>query len=305
VRKRKQPKNLNQNPNQTSLRLTAFDTLAFAGGGNRCWWQAGFLKRLIEQRWNLPSNFVGTSAGAAVAASFLTDDPDAALRNCNRLYVNNERMFDWRGLAKARLSFAQQHIYPAWVHSFVNAGNFDTLKKAESSLLVAVSRPARALGLSASIAAGTLAYLIDKKIWHSIHPRLPKWLGLRQEFFDIRQCQSVQEAQVILMAAAAAPPILPSLRLGGRWAFDGGYTDNAPIPMQTSEEKAATLVLLTRHYPNRPVTFVWQGRYYWQPSQKVPVSTWDCTHKTTIEDAFALGYDDAHTAIRAGFLHDA
>ena len=91
-----------------------------------------------------------------------------------------------------------------------------------------------------------------------------------------------------------------SLRLGGYWAFDGGYTDNAPIPMQTSAEKAATLVLLTRYYANRPATFIWQERWYWQPSRRIPVSTWDCTRKATVEDAFALGHEDAQVAIRAG-----
>lgn len=169
---------------------------------------------------------------------------------------------------------------------------------------MAVSRPARVLGLSASIAAGTLAYIIDKKICHSIHPSLPKFIGLRQEFINIGQCQSAEEVQSVLVAAAAAPPVMPSLRLGGHWAFDGGYVDNAPLPTQTVSEKAATLVLLTRHYPDLPATFVWRGRYYWQPSQKVPVSTWDCTSKTTVEDAFVLGYEDAQIAIRAGFLRD-
>ena len=38
-------------------------------------------------------------------------------------------------------------------------------------------------------------------------------------------------------AGAAAPPFMPGVRLHGEWAFDGGYTDNAPIPAQTATEK--------------------------------------------------------------------
>ena len=65
----------------------------------------------------------------------------------------------------------------------------------------------------------------------------------------------------------------------------GGYTDNAPIVVQSALEKTATLVLLTRHYPKRPSIFQFGGRTYLQPSRPVPVSTWDCTAKATVMPA--------------------
>jgi predicted acylesterase/phospholipase RssA len=58
-----------------SLDLASIDTLVFAGGGNRCWWQAGAISQLLMQGWRLPPQLIGTSAGAAVAASFLTAGP--------------------------------------------------------------------------------------------------------------------------------------------------------------------------------------------------------------------------------------
>ncbi|WP_299511416.1 hypothetical protein [uncultured Limnohabitans sp.] len=82
-------------------------------------------------------------------------------------------------------------------------------------------------------------------------------------------------------------------------AFDGGYTDNAPIPVQTESEKASTLVLLTRHYPDQAALFQAHGRTYWQPSRKVPVSTWDCRPGTTVADAFTLGQEDALRVLAA------
>ena len=81
--------------------------------------------------------------------------------------------------------------------------------------------------------------------------------------------------------------------LGAAWALGGSYADNAPVPKQTAEEKAFTLVLLTRFYPKLPSLFQWQGRTYWQPSCKVPVSTWDCRPQTTVAQAFELGQSDA------------
>jgi len=184
----------------------------------------------------------------------------------------------------------------------MHEGNFKTLQNAHSQLLVAVTRPARALGLMGSVAVGTVAYLVDKKLFHNIHPALPRFLGLRQAFFALRECATAQEAQATLRAAAAAPPFMSGVHLQGQWAFDGGYTDNAPIPAQTPEEKSTTLVLLTRHYPDKPVFFAADGRTYWQPSRKVPVSTWDCRPGTSVSDAFALGQEDARLALAKGWV---
>lgn len=279
------------------LNLAEIGTLVLAGGGNRCWWQAGALANWLEHGWKPPAQMVGTSAGAAIAVSCLTDGPKAALDVCVRLYSANERIFDWAGLAKLKLRFAQEHIYPAWIAGFVNEITFEALRNSTTQLRVALTRPAWALGLAGSLVVGTLAYMADKHLWHSIHPRLPKLFGLRQEFIALGQCQSVQEAQVLLTAAAAAPPFIHSRHIGGMPAIDGGYVDNAPIHEQTSAEKAKTLVLLTRYYPKLPTLFRWRERTYWQASQRVPVSTWDCTSRTTVRDAFALGERDAEKAL--------
>ena len=281
--------------------LSSVETLVFAGGGNRCWWQGGAIAQLLQQGWKLPPQLVGTSAGAGVAASCITGGPRWALASCRRLYAENSQLFDWRGLARLQMRFAHQHIYPSWIESFVNTESFGALMASPSRLRVALTRPARMLGLAGSIAAGTLAYVIDKYLWNSIHPRLPKFLGLRQDFVDLQKCQNVTEAQALLGAAAAAPPFMNARRIGGLAAIDGGYTDNAPIHPQSTDEKSRTLVLLTRHYPRLPQLFRWEGRTYWQPSQCVPVSTWDCTKKTTVLEAFALGEQDARNVFSLRF----
>jgi hypothetical protein len=82
-------------------------------------------------------------------------------------------------------------------------------------------------------------------------------------------------------------------KVGGHWALDGGYIDNAPVPVQTPAEAARTLVLLTRHYPDLPQQFTFEQRQYWQPSRKIPVSTWDCRPSTNVDQAYQLGLEDA------------
>ncbi|WP_046970818.1 patatin-like phospholipase family protein [Dyella japonica] len=284
------------------LDFSTMGTLVLAGGGNRCWWQSGALRHLMERGLRLPAQLVGTSAGAAVAASFLAEGADTALHTCLKLYASNPRIFDWSALPKLKLKFAHQHVYPAWVDAFLNEATFDTLRHSSSRLVVALTRPARFLGMRGSVAAGTLAYLVDKYLWNSIHPRLPRVLGLRQDFMVLNDCSDIDTAQALLIAAASAPPIMSARPVGGAMAIDGGYTDNAPIPHQTEAERSNTLVMLTRHYPKLPPMFRWQGRSYWQPSQRIPVSTWDCTPKTTVRQAYDLGAMDSARALTSGLL---
>ena len=289
----------------SALETSSFDidwgsisTLVLAGGGNRCWWQAGVLSRLLDTGWSLPEKWIGTSAGAAIAAACLATGPETALTACRELYANVSQIFDWRGLRRARLEFAHQTVYPAWLDAFINETTFRQLREFGASLHVAVTRPSRLLGLTVSVALGTLAYLVDKKVSNSIHPRLPTLLGLRQEFIDIMCLGSALEAHKVLVAAAAAPPIMPAVKLGEAYAIDGGYFDNAPIPEQNDAERCSTLVLLTRHYPKLPSVFRMDGRLYWQPSKPTPVSTWDCTKHATVDAAFELGRGDASVLLR-------
>lgn len=285
-----------------SLDLASIDTLIFAGGGNRCWWQAGAVSHLLAQHWRLPAQLVGTSGGAAVAAAFLTAGPQAALVACQRLYADRTRMFEWRGLLRGRLHFAHRHIYPAWLASFVDATHFEALRRSSTRLQVAITRPTRWAGLRGSIGVATVAYLADKFLRGPLHPRLPRRLGLRQEFRNLHDCASLDEARELLAAAGAALPFIPARRIAGEYAFDGGYTDSVPLPAQSTVEKARTLVLLTRHYPKLPRLFRVGGRNYWQPDTRVPVDMLDCTVRANVLDAWVQGERSAQEALASGKL---
>jgi predicted acylesterase/phospholipase RssA len=73
--------------------LSAIDTLVLAGGGNRCWWQAGVISALTSKGWSLPPNIVATSAGAAIATALITNGIATALAACKQLYAENDQLF--------------------------------------------------------------------------------------------------------------------------------------------------------------------------------------------------------------------
>ncbi|MET3654410.1 patatin-like phospholipase family protein [Dyella japonica] len=276
------------------------ETLVFAGGGNRCWWQAGLLTQLFDSGFGRPQRFVGTSGGAAVAASLLTYGAQHALDTCITAYASNPSIFDFS--RRPKLRFAHTTIYPAWIATFLNAESFSKFRASTTTLTVAVTRPNKLLGVSGSALAGTLAYLVEKYWSKSLHPKLPRWLGLRQDFLTICADTSMDAAQTLLVASATAPPIMPALRVNGDFALDGGFVDSVPVEEQTLEQRRRTLVLLTRHYPDLPMLFTLGDRTYLQPSAKVPVSTWDCTAKTDVTCAFEMGRRDALCSMQSGLL---
>lgn len=276
------------------LDLTQFEVMICAGGGNRCWWQAGLLKVLNAHGLNPPPTLVGTSAGAAIATAWATQSIDRALESCKELYGKNARVFRWRPkIGEAR--FAQKLIYPQWIHSVLDSTGFETLPSLSSKLSIAVTRPSRWLGPGISIGLATLFYMADKALGGKLHPTKLARLGLSHEFFALQDSANLADAQRLLVAAAAAPPFIPGQILADRKAFDGGYLDSMPVDPKHKRHK--TLVLMTRHRPELPSRFHHNGRTYWQPSEAVPVSTWDCTPSATVDQAFQLGRIDASNAL--------
>jgi predicted acylesterase/phospholipase RssA len=275
---------------KSGLAVETFNTLILAGGGNRCWWQAGVLSEWMSGDRLCASRFAGTSAGAGIATAALGGTLDAAIAACRRLYGANRANFD-----RARREFAHRTIYPEWVASLATANALARIRAAGVELQIGVARLPRPMPRSIGVGLGMLAYLVDKYVMASVHPRLPTWFGYRMELHRVHGAMSEAEARNLLEASAAAPPFMALRKIDGRVALDGGLCDNAPrVPTNASDERQ--LVLLTRHYPRRPRVFEQAGRWYMQPSRPVPVSTWDCTWRTDIGAAIALGRADARAA---------
>jgi predicted acylesterase/phospholipase RssA len=271
-----------------------YTTITCAGGGNRCWWQAGLLDAWAQQGRLQARRFVGTSAGAGVAAAVLCDTLQEAIAGCRAAYRDNLSM--WRGQRGAW--FAHDTIYPAWVRSFMSESGLTRFKDSGAELHVGVARLPRALPNWTGLGLGMLAYMIEKYGTKQLHPRFAQWCGLRMELHPLHTAATLERAIHLLISGAAASPFVASRQLGGQLAVDGGFADNAPrLPLTGTDD--AHLVLLTRHYPKRPTLFQFEGRTYLQPSVRIPVSTLGCTLHTDIMGAIALGRRDGAAALRS------
>jgi predicted acylesterase/phospholipase RssA len=77
----------------------SFHNIVFAGGGNRCWWQAGWVGVMSQHRCWQARQLVGASAGAGIATAFATiwlrDPLAAAIERFDATPMNKFEWLSW------------------------------------------------------------------------------------------------------------------------------------------------------------------------------------------------------------------
>jgi predicted acylesterase/phospholipase RssA len=275
------------------FRSREFGTVVFAGGGNRCWWQAGMVEGLRGSTVWRPTLFLGASAGAGIAVAAVTDRLRVALAAAVDRFSITPANVDWSKLLKGQRPFVLPQIYPDWIKSFLGGADFQRLRQSSIEVQVALTRLIRFLPVSVSTAFALALYSTEKFWLRTLHGRWPHYAGLRSEHVVINQCATVGEASSLLLASAAAVPITPTHLVGGRVALDGGFYDSIPLPKEPNRTGGDTLVLVTRHRPQRPQIFESQGRIYLQPRAAVPVTNMDCTNPVGVVRTFEQGLSEA------------
>lgn len=276
-----------------------FHTVVFAGGGNRCWWQAGAVERLCEQaNWQV-KRLIGVSAGAGIATAFATGRLQESLRAAVERFNQTPKNIIWRDLLKGKRPFVLPRIYPDWIESFLQAADLQKLQRGTLTVDVAITRPIPFLPVTLSTAVALALYSTEKFWLKTFHGRLPHWVGLRPEYHDLTDCPQLDDARSLLLASAAAVPITPTHKVNGRAALDGGFYDNVPLPQDRADD-AGTLVLLTRHRADLPPAFDFQGRTYLQPSRPVDATNMDCTSGPNVQSTYKQGLEDAGAWLQRG-----
>jgi pimeloyl-ACP methyl ester carboxylesterase len=266
---------------------TAFEAIAFAGGGNRCYWQGGFWKAAAPALGLQPKMVVGVSGGAWAATYSLLGLGDAVrdmvVDGCSK----GVRNIVWNGL---RPSFPVAGMYRELIETIIDEQAFARLRQGPE-LLIAIARSPRRLPLPFAVGLGLLTYQVEKKLHGPVHPRGGRALGFRSDYLSLAQIESRSDLVAALMASASVPPFMPVGLVGGVAALDGGLVDNVPVePLAAVEARGGkTLVLLTRRYkalPNIP------HRTYVQPTHPIPIGQFDITRPEAILAAYEQGMTD-------------
>ena len=267
-------------------KLTSFESVVFAGGGCRCFWQAGFWS-VVSEGLSEPKVVLGVSAGSAFACTALLHRGQEVLSSFKRRVERNERNFYPSELMEGRTAFPHESIYRETIQEIVQDADFKRLKWGPDVRILLARPPAYFDGRSGFVLGG-IAYMLDR-----YDPRGDsRWgykLGFDHEVVSIRDLTNRDELVDLIMHSSCTPPLLPIYRRGDRIVLDGGVVDNAPADLVP--ESKSTLVLLTRHQSADRIPEV-KGRTYVWPSSPIPVEKWDYTSPERIQQTFDLGCRD-------------
>ncbi|MEZ5652711.1 MAG: patatin-like phospholipase family protein [Burkholderiaceae bacterium] len=287
------------------VNATLFQKAVFAGGGHRCWWQAGWWLRVAAEQPLAPTRIAAVSAGAATACLLYANTPEVALEHYRSAILPGARNAYWnRAWQRGQRVFPHEGIYRQALLTLLGGEAFERLKRDAPSMRVLYALAPRGAGAIGGFALGVMAYNIEKHIFRSLHPRLGSRLGFEPVIGTLQACADVQTLIDLLLSSSATPPFTRLQSQGGRGILDGGMIDNVPVMAIDDPGEARdpavpdTLVLLTRRYERYPEHFVHDGRVYVQPSRRVPVSGWDYTVPAAYEATYRQGRDDGER-----FLH--
>lgn len=208
-----------------------FDQVVFAGGGNRCWWQAGFwdvVRPALDLR---PRVIAGISAGAATACMLYTRDSRWVMRYYEEALRHNRRNVHWGNLLRAEPVFPHYRIYRQALLD-IYGEPFAKLAGAPD-IRIGVSHVPRWLGARSAVAAGLIAYNIEKYVRKTLHPTLGRSLGFRPEFVRAQDCARVDELADLVLQSSARRRSRPSCAATAGRCSTAGWSTTCPSARST------------------------------------------------------------------------
>lgn len=291
--------------------ISQFDQVVLAGGGNRCWWQAGFWHVLNEKIPQTPKKLIAISAGAATACLFYARPGKSGAEWGLNYYAQAldkvRKNANWANLFSSDPVFPHHQIYRAALKNILG-GRFDLIKKGPE-IEIGLAKTPRWLGPRLSVAVGLTVYNLEKYFKKSLHPTLGKTIGFTREFIRAQDCASEDDLIELILQSSCTPPFTPVMYRDGQAVLDGGLVDNVPIDgLSLSPEdspRSKVLVLLTRRY-SQPDYFVKElpglRLTYIQPSHPVPISSWDYAHHELMPLTYQQGRADAERLFSEGLF---
>lgn len=268
----------------------SFDAVAFAGGGNRCYWQGGFWDALTAVHPQRPRLVVGVSAGAFQACFSLIGEGDRVRRIVIDACGTIEREVEWGRMLKGRSPFVVGGLYRELIAEVFGDLELAALKAAPE-ILIQLTHPPRFVPPLVAAYAAIGAYQVEKVLGGAAHSRAGRHVGLTASWVSTHDLAAPGELVDALMGTASVPPFMPVGLVNGRPALDGGLVDNPPIDRIAAVEKdgGRTLVLTTR--AGREMAEV-ENRTVVRPSVPIVTSRFAVTDAAAIRAAYELGVRD-------------
>jgi len=264
-----------------------YENVVFAGGGNRCFWQAGFWSVAAAGLELRPKRVTAVSAGSAIACTLFSGNFDSGFEQYKKALAANDSNFRFGNLLRDQPVFPHGDMYRAAILASIDARGLQRLQQGpEISVLVACApdwaSPAIALLL------GIIAGGIDEWGKDAVHSKVGCRIGFKPMFIPIRECTTPEALADLIIASSCIPPLTPRAVRNGICLLDGGLVSNVPTE-GLGEGLGHTLVLLTRRFAALPAV---AGRTYVQPSQAIPAAAWDYTDDAAVQSTFDLGRRD-------------
>ena len=265
-----------------------FEQVVFTGGGNRCFWQAGFWSVLAPTLSPPPVGVSAVSAGAAMACALFAGTFESGFEDHKRAVQRNPSNLYVRNLLKSTPVFPHGAMYRSAILGSINSAALARLHQGPDITIVVARAPPWA-SRRLAILLGAVSAGVDACNGHPLYAAAALRLGFRPLHVLVRDCHTPEELADAIVASSCVPPLTPLMQHQGLALLDGGLVGTVPgVP--APQPYWRTLVLLTRPFRQLPDT---PGTTYMQPSKPVPVGTWDYTDNAALQATYELGKSDA------------
>ena len=276
-----------------------FDKVVFAGGGHRCWWQAGFWEVLRAEIELRPRVIGATSMGAFMACLVHANDSRRALAWYERELAGVRTNMAWLNLfRKDAPLFRQGGIYRKSMRAVLGGEHFRQLLWAAPEIRIGCALPPPTLTERQLRRVSWREYRRDARLMPAaLHARSERTAMFVPHVKRLQDCRTERELFDLLQAASALPPLVPPVELDGVPACSGSLVDPVPVDL-VADVPGQTLVLTTRTYNRKTPVFALEGRLYVQPSVPLPVGSWDFTSPQRFLKAYEQGRVDAGSFLK-------
>ena len=277
--------------------LPAYKAVVFAGGGSRCFWQAGFWEAIAPALPALPEVITATSAGSSTACHAMAGCFEDAMRFYLEAHARRAKYGPPRPRFSLRPDMYGIKVYRAAFEQVLRPEHLARLHRGPEIRILMAKAPAWAPG-ALGTALGFAAYTLEKMLVQPLHPTWGQSLGFQPVVGLLNQCATAEQVADLVLASSCVPPMVPLAHWQGQPVLDGGLIDNAPLALVKPQERPTLIVLTRRYSPDKLRGH--EGLTYVQPSAPPVISKWENANPDLLLQAVKQGMADGEKFLRHG-----